>query len=152
MPAFSNALTALAALSVSGVARNAAPDALPLTITRAHLPILLVIPGDTGERSLFNSRSEGFTAAAFPGGARTLAVQVTHLLLVASRDDGLGARSHLPRVIALLDAYFAALSLNPTLSGTLCEPARVTVEPGSVVYSGAAYHGATLRHLWVLGY
>lgn len=152
MPAFSAALSALAGLSVPGILHNAAPDALPLSITRAHLPILLVLPGDTGERSLFGSRNEGFTATAFPGGARTLALQVTHLLLVASRDDGLGARSHLPRVIALLDAYFSALSFNPTLGGTLCEPARVTVEPGSVVYSGAAYHGATLRHLWVLGY
>ncbi len=152
MPAFSDALSALAALTVSGVTSNAPPDALPLTIARAHLPILLVLPGDTGERSLFTARHEGFVATAFPNGARTLSLQVTHLLLVASRDDGLGARSHLPRIITLLDAYFAALALNPTLSGTLREPARVTVEPGSVVYSGAAYHGAVLRHLWVLGY
>ncbi len=152
MPAFSDALSALAALSVPGILHNTAPDALPMTVTRAHLPILLVLPGDTHERSLFGSRSDGFITTAFPGGAQTLALQVTHLLLVASRDDGLGARSHLPRVITLLDAYFAALSLNPTLSGTLYEPTRVTVEPGSVVYGGAAYHGAALRHLWVLGY
>jgi hypothetical protein len=75
---------------------------------------------------------------------------VTHLLLVAPVSLGRGARSHLPTLIDLVDAYFTALGANVTLGGALLEAARVRVEPGIYRYGGADYHGCAFRHTWVI--
>jgi hypothetical protein len=150
MTPFRGALTALAALSVSGVTHNFDLDAAPDSLARAQLPALLVLPGDTQERGLLKQRGQGFQAIAFNSGPRTATYTVTHLLLVAPESAGRGARSHLPRVIDLIDAYFAALGANITLGGALLEPAQVRVEPGVFHHGGASYHGCAFRHTWVI--
>lgn len=152
MAGLTSALTALQGLTVAGIAHHYGPGALPVSLTRAHLPALLIVPGEGGGPALFGPRAEGFTASAFPGGARTWALTVRHVLACAPATDGLGARTHWPGVIALLDAYFAALAANPMLGGALREPARVTAEIGEVAYADGRYAGAVLRHHWLLTY
>lgn len=152
MAALTNALTALQGLSVAGIAHHYGPGALPAALTRAHLPALMIVPGEGGGQALFGPRAEGFSAVAFPGGARTWALTVRHMLVCAPADDGLGARTHWPGVIALLDAYFTALAAVPTLGGALREPARVTAEIGEVRIGAGRFAGATLRHHWLLTY
>lgn len=150
MPLFRDALTQLAALSVTGVNRNYDVDAVPDEISRAQLPALLVLPGETEEDRLFRERGQGFQAIAFAEGARTITYTVTHLLLVAPVSAGKGMRTHLPQVIDLIDAYFAALGDDITLNGALLEPVRVRVEPGTFTHGDVVYHGCAFRHLWLM--
>jgi hypothetical protein len=147
MTPFRTALTGLASLTVAGITHNYDVDAVPDDLSRAQLPALLVLPGDVGGAK---QRGAGFEALAFSSGARTVACAVTHLLLVAPTNTGRGARSHLPGLIDLIDAYFTALGANVTLSGALIEPARVQVEPGVFTYGGIAYHGCAFRHTWLI--
>jgi hypothetical protein len=147
---FHTALTALAGLSVSGIQHNYDVAAVPDTLSRAQLPALLVLPGEVDDRRMFRERGQGFYALAFSGSARTVTYAVTHLLLVAAKTDGLGLRSHFPRLVDLIDAYFVALGADVTLGGTLLEPPKVTVEPGNFTHGDAAYHGCALRHLWTI--
>lgn len=148
MATFRAALTALAGLSVSGILHNYDVSAVPDHLTRAQLPALLVLPGEVSERRLFRERGEGFQTLAFSGGARTISYTVTHLLLVALTSDGVGLRTHYPRLIDLIDAYFAALGADVTLGGALLEPPKVTVEPGTFTHGDAVFHGCALRHVW----
>lgn len=150
MPPFRTALSALAALSVAGVAHNYDVDAPPEQITRAQLPALLVLPGETQSEGLFREHGRGFVAIAFSGGARSVEYAVTHLLLVAPVESGAGVRSHLPQVIDLIDSYFTTLGANLTLSGALLQPAHVRVDPGVFTYGGIAYHGCAFRHSWLI--
>jgi hypothetical protein len=150
MATFRAALTALAGLSVSGILHNYDVSAVPDHLTRAQLPALLVLPGEVSERRLFRERGEGFQTLAFSGGARTVSYTVTHLLLVASTGDGIGQRTHYPRLIDLIDAYFAALALDLRLGGALLEPPKVSVEPGTFTHGDTVFHGCALRHLWKL--
>lgn len=148
MTPFRSALNQLAALVVSGVAHNYGVDTLPETLHRAQLPALLVLPGDVTGTALFPARGGGFEAIAFSAGAREVTYTVTHLLLVAPVQAGRGARSHLPRVAELIDAYFTTLGSDLTLGGTLLEPTRVEVEPGTFTRGGVTYHGCAFRHWW----
>lgn len=152
MGAYEDALLQLGALAVTGVAQHFTHVTLPDRIARGHLPALLVIPGDygAGGASWFASRAEGFEASGFSGAASTLTVAVTHLLVTSLAQDGLGLRSHYPRIVTLMDAYFAALASDPLLGGTLREPARVSAEPGVVRYVSDACYGAAFRHVWTL--
>ena len=150
MPTFREALSALAGLNVPGVAHNYDISDVPDDLTRAQLPALLVLPGEVSERRLFRERGEGFHALAFSGSARTISYTITHLLLVTPTTDGVGMRSHYPRLIDLIDAYFAALVADVTLGGTLLEPARVTVEPGTFTHGDSSFYGCALRHGWML--
>lgn len=155
MATFQAALAALAGLSVPGILHNYAIEAVPDHVSRAQLPALLVLPGEVlpgeiGERRLFRERGQGFQTLAFSGGARTMTFAVTHLLLVTPTTDGVGLRSHYPRLVALLDAYFAALGADVLLGGALLEPPRVTVETGIFTHGDAAYYGCALRHLWTV--
>lgn len=150
MTLFRTALNNLAALAVSGAAHNYGVDTLPDTLHRAQLPALLVLPGDTTDAALFPARGAGFTAIAFSAGARTVTYTVTHLLLVAPVLTGRGARSHLPRLAELMDAYFAALGDDLTLGGALLEPAHIEVEPGAFARGGVTYHGCAFRHTWLI--
>lgn len=150
MATFRAALTALAGLSVSGIQHNYDVAATPDSLSRAQLPALLVLPGEIDDRRLFRERGQGFQALAFSGSARTVTYAVTHLLLVAAKTDGAGLRSHFPRLVDLVDAYFAALGLNVTLDGALLEPPKVTVETGTFTHGDAVYHGCALRHLWIV--
>jgi hypothetical protein len=150
MTPFRSALTSLSSLTVSGVTHNYDVDAVPDSLARAQLPALLVLPGETQDDQFFRDRGTGFLALAFSGGARTVNYTVTHLLLVAPVSAGRGLRSHLPRLIDLIDAYFAALGADVTLSDTLLEPARVKVEPGTFTHGDTQYHGVAFRHTWVI--
>lgn len=149
-----NALDALAALSVPGVRANHPIDAVPPTLHRADLPALLVLPVDLPglgtEGQLFGDRAGGFEALAFSEGPRTVRYAVTHLLLTDLGASGVGLRAHLPRLVGLIDAYFAALAHTVTLDGLLLEPAQVRVEPGIYPYNGARYVGCAFRHRWML--
>lgn len=147
---FRAALSGLAALAVSGVAHNYDVDATPDALSRAQLPALLVLPGETQDDTLFPSRGEGFRALAFSSGAKIVSYHVTHLLLVGPVSAGRGSRTHLPPLADLIDAYFTALGAAPTLGGALLEPARVNVEPGTFTRGGTAYHGCAFRHVWVV--
>ena len=148
MSLFRTALTNLAALSISGVHVNYDVAAVPDEISRGQLPALLVLPGDSDSSSLFSERGQGFQAVAFSQGPRTVTYTLTHLLLVAPVSAGKGLRSHLPLLIDLIDAYFAALSEDVTLSGALLEPVHVQVEPGTFTHGNTDYHGCAFRHRW----
>jgi hypothetical protein len=151
MGAFRTALTNLSNLSVAGVVNNYDVDEVPDDLNRAQLPALLVLPGETPDEELtLNQHGTGFTATAFGSGARTVTYVITHLLLVAPVSAGKGLRSHLPTLIDLIDAYFAALGAAVTLSGALLEPAQVRVEPGIFKHGESEYHGCALRHTWVI--
>jgi hypothetical protein len=132
------------------VTHNYDVDAVPDSLARAQLPALLVLPGETQDDQFFKERGAGFVALAFSGGVRTVIYTVTHLLLVAPVSAGRGIRSHMPRLIDLIDAYFAALGTDVTLSDALLEPARVKVEPGTFTYGAVEYHGVAFRHTWII--
>ncbi len=150
MTPFREALTALAGLTVSGITHNYDVDSIPDSLARPQLPALLVLPLEVNDEPTTKGRGKGFEAIAFSSGARTVTYVVTHLLLVAPTETGRGLRSHLPKLIDLIDAYFTALSADVTLGGKLLEPARVHVEPGGYSYGGITYHGVAFRHTWIL--
>ncbi len=147
MPTFHAALTALAGLTVPGVAHNYDITLVPDALARAQLPALLTLPLAT-ERHLAPERGAGFEAIGFSGGPRAITYAVTHLLLLAPSAGGL--RIHLPALIDLVDAYVAALSADLTLGGLLLEPLRLKVEPGIVSYGGVRYVACAFRHTWVM--
>ena len=150
---FTDALTELAALSVSGVNANYAIDAVPETIHRGQLPVLLVLPIDidaTRSQRLFPERGGGFETLGFSDGVRTVTYSVTHLLLLTPATTGRGLRDHLPGLVALIDAYFSALAVAVTLGGRLVEPAHVRVDPGTFTHNDVAYIGCAFRHTWVV--
>ena len=144
------ALTRLASLSVSGVSHNYDVDSVPDSLNRVQLPALLVLPITPPTSKISRITSDGFQTIAFSSGPRTVTVTITHLLLVAPIEAGRGARTHLPKVVDLADAYCAALAADPLLNNTLLEPARVQVEPGDFTYGHATYHGCAFRHTWVI--
>lgn len=151
MTPFRAALDALAGLAVSGVTAHYALDAVPDELSRGQLPALLVLPIKLEDESglrLFNDRAGGFEALAFAGAARTVTYTVTHLLLVAPLGAGSGLRTHLPPLIALVDAYFAALGADVTLGGKLAEPAQVRADPGIHTHGSTDYVGCAFRHTW----
>lgn len=150
MPAFRDALTQLAALSVTGIHKNYDINTTPDDLSRAQLPALLVLPVETQEDGLFRDRGTGYQAIAFSNGTRRVSYRVTHLLLIAPVMAGKGSRSHLPQLITCIDAYFTALGDDITLNETLIEPAQVQVEPGVFTYGETEYHGCAFRHRWVM--
>ncbi len=143
------ALTQLAALTVPGINHNLAIDAVPEQIARTSLPILLVLP-DGLPQGKPSAPGEGFTAVAFSQGARTVSLSVTHLLLTAPVPSGRGAATHLPDLVAWIDAYLSALAADVTLGDSLLEPAHVRVQPGRFDYGGVTYHGCAFQHEWLI--
>ena len=150
MATFRTALTNLSALAVAGVTRNYDVDAVPDEVSRTQLPALLVLPGETDDSDVTKERGKGFEAIAFSSGAKTVTYTVTHLLLVAPVSAGRGMRSHLPGLIDLIDAYFAAFKSIVTIDGALLEPAHVKVQPGVFQYGESLYHGCAFRHTWLM--
>jgi hypothetical protein len=152
---YRHALTELARLDVPGVTINYDVDAIPETLPRGRLPALLVLPIDprdmADDRRLFRERSDSFRVPAFSDGVKTITFPVTHLLLAAPLAAGSGLRTHLPGLVDLIDAYFAALAAEVTLGGRLLEPARVRVEPGIFTYGDVVYCGCAFRHTWIIG-
>ena len=105
-------------------------DELPNSLHSAQMPALLVMPVELDADRLFRERKDSLGTAAFSGGSKSVTYTVTHLLLTAPAEAGLGLRSHLPRLVDLIDSYTAALSADLTLGDQLLAPARVGVEPG----------------------
>ena len=150
MATFRTALAQLSALSVSGVRNNYDLDELPNSLHSAQMPALLVMPLELEADRRFRERRDSLQTAAFSGGTKTVYYTVTHLLLMAPSDAGLGLRSHLPRLVELIDGYTAALSADVTLGDQLLAPARVGVEPGVFPYGERDFYGCAFRHTWLL--
>jgi hypothetical protein len=150
MGAFRDALDALASLSVTGVRNSCGIAAVPEEIQRGQLPALLALPLERESGGLFVERGDGLQTLAFSGGGTTVEVLVTHLLLVAPASAGSGLRTHLPALVVLIDAYFAALRGDLLLGGALAVPPGVQVQPGLFEYGGATYVGCAFRHRWTL--
>ena len=150
MATFRAALTNLGLLRVEGARNNFDIDELPEQITPAHLPALLVLPLDLDKDRLFGERREGLQAVTFSGGAKTAYFSLTHLLLLSSTSRGIGMRSHLPRLVSLIDNYMAAIAADLTLGDALLTPARVVVDPGIYPYAAGQFYGCAFRHTWLL--
>ena len=150
MATFRAALTQLSIMNIAGVRNNYDLAELPNTLHSAQLPALLVMPVELDRERLFRRREDSLQTAAFSGSAKTIYHSATHLLLVADRQAGLGIRSHLPRLIDLIDSYTAAISADVTLGETLLAPARVSVEPGIYNYGEHDFYGCAFRHSWLL--
>ena len=150
MATFRTALAQLSALNVSGVRNNYDLDELPLSLQSAQMPALLVLPLELEADRRFRERKDSLQTAAFSGGTKTVYYTVTHLLLVAPSEAGLGLRSHLPRLVDLIDGYSAVLSADVTLGDQLLAPARVGVEPGVFPYGERNFYGCAFRHTWLL--
>ena len=150
MATFRAALTQLSVMTVNGVGNNYDLDELPDSLMRAQLPALLVMPIELERERLFRQREDSLQTAAFSGGAKTVYYSVTHLLLLAHTEAGLGIRSHLPRLIDLIDSYTAAISADVTLGDALLLPARVSVEPGIYPFGEREFYGCAFRHTWLL--
>lgn len=150
MATFRDALAQLASLKVSGVRNNYDLDALPNSLHSAQMPALLVLPVELEAERLFRERKDSLQTAAFSGGTKSVYYTVTHLLLAAPAEAGLGLRSQLPRLVDLIDGYTAALSADVTLGDQLLAPARVGVEPGVFPYGERGFYGCAFRHTWLL--
>jgi len=150
MTTFRSALTTLSALSVTGVQNNYDIDALPETLSNPQLPALLVQPIDTQDDRLFKEQGQGLQTVAFSGAGKTVNYTVTHLLIVAPTNNGVGIRSHLPQLITLIDNTMSAIADDPTLSDALIEPTHVTVEPGIFTVGGREFYGCAFRHSWMM--
>lgn len=150
MAMFRFAITQLSNLKVAGVRNNFDLDQLPNSLHSAQLPALLALPIDLKSDRLFRERGDSLQTAAFSGGAKTVNAKLTHLLLLAPEDAGLGLRSHLPRLIDLIDNYTGTLAADVTLGDTLLAPARVGVEPGIYPYGEREFYGCAFRHTWLL--
>jgi len=150
MATFRAALTQLSLMRVEGVRNNYDLDELPPSLHSAQMPALLVMPIELAAERLFRERKDSLQTATFSGGARTVYYTVTHLLLMATAESGLGLRSHLPALADLIDSYTAALAADVTLGDQLLAPARVGVEPGLYPYGEREFYGCAFRHTWLL--
>lgn len=150
MATFRAALTNLSLLRISGVRNNFDIDELPQTVVPAHLPALLVLPLELEQERLFRDRQESLRTITFSGNAKTAYYSLTHLLLAAPVERGLGLRSHLPQLIDLIDGYLEALARDLTLGESLLTPARVGVEPGLFPFDAKSYYGCAFRHTWLM--
>ena len=150
MATFRAALTHLAQLQIDGIRNNYAIDALPEALSPGHLPALLVLPLELERDRLFRERAEGLQTITFSGRAKTASFSLTHLLLAAPVERGLGMRSHLPQLVDLTDAYLATLARDLTLGDSLLAPARVLVEPGVYPHGEQSFYGCAFRHNWLL--
>jgi len=150
MASFRVALSNLSFMRVSGVRKNFDIDELPNSISAAHLPALLVLPLELEKEGLFRERKEGLQSVTFSGNAQSVYYSLTHLLLVAPTEKGLGLRGHLPRLVSLIDNYVAAIAADLTLDEALLAPARVAVEAGVFAYAESDFYGCAFRHTWMM--
>lgn len=150
MATFRAALSQLAAMQVAGVRNNYDLDALPDHLHASQLPALLVLPIELHDKRFFHEWRDSLGASAFSGGVKQASYAVTHLLPLAPRESGLGIRSHLPRLVSLIDSYMGVLALDSTLDGKLRLPAEVSVEPGIFAYGEREFYGCAFRHRWTL--
>ena len=151
MATFRAALSNLSLIRVSGVRNNFDIDELPDRIAAAHLPSLLVLPLELEKERLFKQRKEGLQSVTFSGNARSVYYSLTHLLLVAPTEKGLGMRGHLPQLVSVIDNYVNAIAADITLGEALLVPARVAVEAGVFAYDESDFYGCAFRHTWMMG-
>ena len=150
MAAFRAALSHLSALRVAGVQNSYDIDELPDALTAPQLPALLAMPIELDAERWFTEPTAGLQTVSFSGSARTVQYTVTHLLLVALTDSGLGIRSHLPRLVALIDSYMSTVGADVTLGSALLVPTRVGVEAGVFPLGGREFYGCAFRHVWLM--
>ena len=150
MASFRVALSNLSFIRVSGVRNNFDIDELPISISAAHLPALLVLPLELEKERLFKERKDSLQSVTFSGNAKSVYFLLTHLLLVTPTDRGLGLRGHLPRLVGLIDNYVAAIAADITLGESLLVPARVAVEAGVFTYDESDFYGCAFRHTWMM--
>ena len=150
MASFRVALSNLSFMRVSGVRKNFDIDELPNSISAAHLPALLVLPLELEKERLFKERKEGLQSVTFSGNAKSVYYSLTHLLLVAQTEGGLGLRGHLPRLVGLIDNYVVAIAADLTLGEALLAPAWVSVEAGIFAYDDSHFYGCAFRHTWMM--
>lgn len=150
MASFRAALSNLSFIRVSGVRNNFDIDELPNRISAAHLPALLVLPLELEKERLFRERKEGLQSVTFSGNAQSVYYLLTHLLLAAPTEKGLGMRGHLPQLVGLIDNYVAAIAADITLGEALLTPARVAVEAGVFTYDETDFYGCAFRHTWMM--
>lgn len=138
---FAGAITALSALSVSGVTANYGIDEFYPPLVVSQLPALVVELAPTG--------GEGFTPLVIDASEGLLVIRVNHIL--AYGVIGLGGAVARAGVVALLDNYMTALKANWTLSGNLYKPALVAVQSvGEYAIAGTYFHAVVLNHRWVV--
>ena len=150
MASFRAALSNLSLIRVSGVRKNFDIDELPNSLTAAHLPALLILPLELEKERLFRERKDGLQSVTFSGSAQSVYYSLTHLLLAAPTEKGLGIRGHLPQLVRLIDNYVAALAADITLGEALLVPARVAVEAGLFTYAESDFYGCAFRHTWMM--
>ena len=150
MATFRAALTKLAALDATGIRNNYDLDTLPESLHSAQLPALLILPIRLREKRLFREPFDSLGESAFSGGVNTVVYTLTHMLLAAPRQSGLGMRSHLPQLVTLIDNYINALAGDVTLGGALRLPAEIAAEPGVYEYGEREFYGCAFRHRWTL--
>ena len=150
MASFRVALSNLSLLRVGGVRKNFDIDELPDSLSAGHLPALLVLPLELEKERLFKERKQGLQSVTFSGSAQSVYYSLTHLLLLAPTEKGLGMHSHLPRLVRLIDNYVAAVAADITLGEALLAPARVAVEAGVFDYAERDFYGCAFRHTWMM--
>ncbi len=152
---FSDALAALADLTVDGVAMSFAAADVPSEVDSALLPALLVMPTERDKNQfggrLFSGRGDGLAMVTLGETGAVYTAEITHLLLVSPEGRGTTPRAGLATLADLTDAYFAALRADVRLGGALKYPPRVQVEIGMTTYGAGRYLAAAFRHIWTLG-
>jgi hypothetical protein len=147
---FQSALTHLANLPVVGVPRHYAVNATPPTITRAHLPCLIVAPIDPRQDRFLRNNGAGFVASAFSNGSKSMTVQVSDLLLTTIAESKSALRAHLPALIDHIDNYCTALKSDVLLGGHLAQPTQFSIQIGIFEWEGKAFYGCSFQHQWVI--
>jgi hypothetical protein len=140
-----DALSNLAALSVSGVNTSYDSSNLPNTLAAADLPALApAFPEGTGE-----SDPPGLSVLTYDGAAWRAGLEIDHVLYWSPAWSEAGLRTALPDLLDALEAYLNAVRADGTLGGAL--DAELTISaarPGVVSYGGVRYLGITFRHRW----
>src|SRR5579864_1584964 len=137
--ALHTALTALAAINVTGVNHNYQMEALPERISRAALPVLLTLPMMDGQ----GLRKRAEWEIGSPNGSIAIAqYYVTHMLLYSQTGQFRSVAGMLPGLTDIEDNYAAAIKANATLGGTLYYPISFYSLPGEQLWAGVPYIGA----------
>jgi len=146
---YTAALTALAALTVSGVTAHYASRALPDRLPAAVLPALLVLPGDPFRGRSWLGTADGFQPLTLAGHG-TITAPAVHALALVPVAQPFSQQRQAARLADLIDAYWAALTADPLLGGVLTVPPRVAIQPGPFTYGGVDYLGCLFRYTFTL--
>jgi len=150
---FDTAMTALAAVGVTGVTAHYAYTAAPADLGAVTLPILICFPtpAKLAEGALSDKATAKWeieTANASAG----LTEYVVHDLLIYGALPTLVKSYEAPAALAsLVQLYQLSIKADPRLGGTLFRPAAITVAGFPIVsYRGRPYLGARFNHKWTI--